>query len=56
MINIWTAKQEDAGVQRICISYEPSSESGEHFPHTVYEFIYLYRNVKINGEYVPQMN
>ena len=56
VINIWTAKQEDAGVQRICISYEPSSESGEYFPHTVYEFIYLYSNVKINGEYVPQMN
>ena len=56
VINIWTAKQEDAGVQRICISYEPSSENGEYFPHTVYEFIYLYSNVKINGEYVPQMN
>jgi hypothetical protein len=56
VINIWSVKQEDAGVQRIAISYEPAVEDGEYYPHTVYEFIYLYSNVKINGEYVPQMN
>ena len=56
VINIWSAKQEDAGVQRICISYEPAAENGEYFPHTTYEFIYLYSNVEIDGEYVPQMN
>ena len=56
VINIWSAKQEDAGVQRVCISYEPAAENGEYFPHTIYEFIYLYSNVEINGEYVPQMN
>lgn len=56
VINIWSAKQEDAGVQRVCISYEPAAENGEYFPHTTYEFIYLYSNVKIDGEYVPQMN
>lgn len=56
VINIWGAKQEDAGVQRLCISYEPVSQSGEYYPHTTYEFVYLYSNVKIAGEYVPQMN
>ena len=56
VINVWGAKQEDAGVQRLCISYEPASENGEYYPHTTYEFIYLYSNVKIGGEYVPQMN
>lgn len=56
VINIWGAKQEDAGVQRLCISYEPASQSGEYYPHTTYEFVYLYSNVKIAGEYVPQMN
>lgn len=56
VINIWSAKQEDAGVQRVCISYEPAAASGEYFPHTTYEFIYLYSNVEIDGEYVPQMN
>lgn len=56
VINIWSAKQEDAGVQRVCISYEPAAENGEYFPHTTYEFIYLYSNVEIDGEYVPQMN
>lgn len=56
VINIWSAKQEDAGVQRVCISYEPAALDGEYFPHTTYEFIYLYSNVEINGEYVPQMN
>lgn len=56
VIKIWSGKQEDAGVQRICISYEPASENGEYYPHTTYEFVYLYSNVKIGGEYVPQMN
>ncbi len=56
VINIWGAKQEDAGVQRLCISYEPASQNGEYYPHTTYEFVYLYSNVKVAGEYVPQMN
>lgn len=56
VINIWGAKQEDAGVQRLCISYEPASQNGEYYPHTTFEFVYLYSNVKIAGEYVPQMN
>lgn len=56
VIKVWGAKQEDAGVQRLCISYEPASENGEYYPHTTYEFVYLYSNVKIRGDYVPQMN
>ncbi len=56
VVNVWGAKQEDAGVQRLCISYEPASETGEYYPHTTYEFIYLYSNVEIDGNYVPQMN
>lgn len=56
VINVWGAKQEDAGVQRLCISYEPASATGEYYPHTTYEFIYLYSNVEIDGSYVPQMN
>lgn len=56
IVNVWGAKQEDAGVQRLCISYEPASENGEYFPHTTYEFIYLYSNVQIGNEYVPMMN
>ncbi len=56
VVKVWGAKQEDAGVQRLCISYEPASEGGEYYPHTTYEFVYLYSNVKIGGEYVPQMN
>lgn len=56
VIKIWGVKQEDAGVQRISISYEPASENGEYYPHTTYEFVYLYSNVEIAGEYVPQMN
>ncbi|MBD5548543.1 MAG: tetratricopeptide repeat protein [Lachnospiraceae bacterium] len=56
VIKVWGAKQEDAGVQRLCISYEPAAENGEYYPHTTYEFVYLYSNVKIGGEYVPQMN
>lgn len=56
IITVWGSKQEDDGVQRSVISYEPASESGEAFPHTEYTIQYLYSNVKINGEYVPQMN
>ena len=56
VVNVWGAKQEDAGVQRLCISYEPASQNGEYYPHTTYEFIYLYSNVKIRGNYVPEMN
>ena len=56
IITVWGSKQEDDGVQRSVISYEPASESGEEFPHTEYTIQYLYSNVKINGEYVPQMN
>lgn len=56
VIKVWGTKQEDAGVQRLCISYEPASEDGSYYPHTTYEFVYLYSNVKIGGEYVPQMN
>ncbi|MGN0377607.1 MAG: hypothetical protein ACI4ED_08230 [Suilimivivens sp.] len=57
VINIWSVKQEDAGVQRVSISYEPASVDGEYYPHTVYEFMYLYSNVDVGGKnYVPQMN
>lgn len=56
VIKVWGVKQEDDGVQRICISYEPASADGEYYPHTTYEFVYLYSNVKIGGKYVPQMN
>lgn len=56
MINIWGTKQQDAGVPRVCISYEPASQNGTYFPHTIYEFVYLYSNVKIGGNFVPQMN
>ncbi len=56
IIQVWGAKQEDAGVQRLCISYEPAAVDGEYYPHTTYEFIYLYSNVQIGKEYVPQMN
>lgn len=56
VINIWGTKQQDAGVPRVCISYEPASQNGTYFPHTIYEFVYLYSNVKIGGNFVPQMN
>lgn len=56
IIQVWGAKQEDAGVQRLCISYEPASIDGEYYPHTTYEFLYLLSNVQIGNEYVPQMN
>lgn len=57
VVNLWSAKHEDDGVQRLCISYEPASENGEYYPHTTYEVIYLYSNVQIGRDnYVPQMN
>lgn len=56
VIKIWGVKQDDGGVQRLSISYEPASENGEYFPHTTYEFMYLYSNVRIKGVDVPQMN
>ncbi len=56
VIQVWGAKQEDAGVQRAAISYEPASTDGSDYPHITYEIIYLYSNVKIGGDYVPQMN
>jgi hypothetical protein len=56
IITVWGSKQEDDGIQRSVISYEPVSDTGEDFPHTEYTVQYLYSNVKINGAYVPQMN
>jgi len=56
VIKIWGVKQDDGGVQRLCISYEPASENGEYYPHITFEFVYLYSNVRINGVDVPQMN
>lgn len=56
IIQAWGTQQADAGVQRLCISYEPASTDGEYYPHTTYEVIYLYSNVQIGNEYVPQMN
>lgn len=56
VINIWAVNQQDDGVQRLAISYEPPRIDGEYYPHNTYEFIYLYSNVKIDGEYVPMMN
>lgn len=56
LVQIWSAKQEDDGVQRLCISYEPALVNGEYYPHTTYEFIYLYSNVRIGGVDTPQMN
>lgn len=56
VVNLWAAIQQDDGVQRICISYEPEAVQEDYYPHTTFEFIYLYSNVKINGELVPKMN
>ena len=56
IINIWAAKQEDDGVQRLAISYEPPKTSEGYFPHTTYEIIYLYSNVKVVDKFVPLMN
>lgn len=55
VIMVWGTKQEDDGVQRSAISYEPVPKDGEE-SHTEYTVQYLYSNVKIGGEYVPQMN
>lgn len=56
IITVWGSKQEDDGIQRSVISYEPAGENSGELPHTEYTIQYLYSNVKINGEYVPQMN
>lgn len=56
IITVWGSKQEDDGVQRSVISYEPAGEGGAQLSHTEYTIQYLYSNVKINGQYVPQMN
>lgn len=55
IITVWGTHQEDDGVQRSVISYEPPAEEGAA-SHTEYTVQYLYSNVKIDGEYVPQMN
>lgn len=55
IIQVWGTKQEDDGVQRSVISYEPVTENGSN-SKTEYKVQYLYSNVKIGGEYVPQMN
>lgn len=55
IIRVWGTKQEDDGVQRSGISYEPVEEAGSE-SNTEYTVQYLYSNVKINGKYVPQMN
>lgn len=55
IIIVWGTVQEDDGVQRSAISYEPVTEDGAD-SRTEYTVQYLYSNVKIGGEYVPQMN
>lgn len=55
IITVWGTHQEDDGVQRSAISYEPVEENGSD-SHIEYTVQYLYSNVKINGQYVPQMN
>lgn len=55
IIKVWGMKQEDDGVQRSGISYEPPVQSGSD-SRTEYTVQYLYSNVKIKGKYVPQMN
>ena len=55
IISVWGTHQEDDGVQRSVISYEPPEEPGAD-SHTEYTIQYLYSNVKIDGQYVPQMN
>lgn len=55
IITVWGTQQEDDGVQRSVISYEPVMESGAD-SHIEYTIQYLYSNVKIGGQYVPQMN
>ena len=55
IITVWGTRQEDDGVQRSAISYEPVEADGAD-SHIEYTVQYLYSNVKIGGEYVPQMN
>ncbi len=55
VISVWGTKQEDDGVQRSVISYKPASADGSD-SDTEYTVQYLYSNVKIKGQYVPQMN
>lgn len=55
IIKVWGTKQEDDGVQRSVISYEPVAEDGED-SHIEYTMQYLYSNVRIGGQYIPQMN
>ena len=55
IIFVWGSKQEDDGVQRSAISYEPVEEEASG-SHTVYKIQYLYSNVKIGNKYEPQMN
>lgn len=55
VITVWGSKQEDDGVQRSVISFEPAAEN-DATRKTEYTIQYLYSNVKINGQYVPQMN
>lgn len=55
IITVWGTHQEDDGVQRSVISYEPPEEPGAA-SHTEYTVQYLYSNVKIDGQYVPKMN
>lgn len=52
---VWGSKQEDDGVQRSAISYEPVEDEASG-RHTVYKVQYLYSNVKIGNKYEPQMN
>ena len=53
IITVWGSKQEDDGIQRSAVSYEPVDKADSHMEYTVQ---YLYSNVKIDGQYVPQMN
>ncbi len=55
VISVWGTKQEDDGVQRSVISYKPANTDGSE-SDTEYTIQYLYSNVKIKGQYVPQMN
>lgn len=54
IIIVWGTKQEDDGVQRSVISYEPVEAGSDS--HVEYTIQYLYSNVKIGNQYVPQMN
>lgn len=55
IIRVWGTKQEDDGVQRSIISYLPT-ENNTGSEYTEYKVEYLYSNVKIGNQYVPQMN